>query len=59
MSKNLHNIKGKEAIKIFVHFGGVERGGVGKYQNPKAENYNMHNYNCKITIPPDNLFLYE
>ena len=27
MAKSLHNIKGQEAIKAFIHFGGVERGG--------------------------------
>ncbi len=45
MSKNLHNIKGKEAIKIFVHFGGVERGGKGDHVNIKMPN------GIIITIP--------
>ena len=45
MSKNLHNIKGKEAIKVFVHFGGVERGGKGDHVNIKMPN------GIIITIP--------
>ena len=45
MSKNLHNIKGKEAIKAFVRFGGIERGGKGDHVNIKMPN------SIIVTIP--------
>lgn len=31
MSRGLHNIKGKDAVKVFVKFGGVERKGKGDH----------------------------
>jgi len=33
MSRGLHNIKGKDAVKVFVKFGGVERKGKGDHIN--------------------------
>lgn len=38
MSKSLHNIKGKDAVKAFVKFGGVERKGKGDHINIKMPN---------------------
>lgn len=31
MGKGIHNIKGKDAVKAFVKFGGVERKGEGDH----------------------------
>jgi predicted RNA binding protein YcfA (HicA-like mRNA interferase family) len=38
MSRALHNIKGKDAVKVFVKFGGVERKGKGDHINIKMPN---------------------
>lgn len=38
MSRGLQNIKGKEATKAFVKFGGVERKGKGDHINIKMPN---------------------
>lgn len=38
MSKNLHNIKGQEAMKAFMRFGGVRKGGKGDHINVKMPN---------------------
>ena len=38
MSKNLHNIKGQEAVKAFMRFGGVLKGGKGDHINVKMPN---------------------
>jgi predicted RNA binding protein YcfA (HicA-like mRNA interferase family) len=38
LAKSLHNIKGQEAIKAFMRFGGVERGGKGDHVNIKMPN---------------------
>lgn len=38
MSKNLNNIKGIDAIKAFVRFGGIERKGKGDHINIKMPN---------------------
>jgi predicted RNA binding protein YcfA (HicA-like mRNA interferase family) len=38
MSRGLHNIKGKGAVKVFVKFGGVERKGKGDHINIKMPN---------------------
>jgi predicted RNA binding protein YcfA (HicA-like mRNA interferase family) len=38
MSRGLHNIKGKDAVKVFVKFGGVERKGKGDHINIKMPN---------------------
>ncbi len=45
MSGELHNIKGKDAIKAFVRFGGVEKPGKGDHINVKMPNGMI------ITIP--------
>lgn len=38
MGRGLHNIKGKDALKVFVKFGGVERKGKGDHINIKMPN---------------------
>ncbi|HMN18120.1 MAG: type II toxin-antitoxin system HicA family toxin [Ignavibacteriaceae bacterium] len=38
MSRGLHNINGKDAVKVFVKFGGVERKGKGDHINIKMPN---------------------
>lgn len=38
MGRGLHNIKGKDAVKDFVRFGGVERKGKGDHMNIKMPN---------------------
>lgn len=38
MSSKLHNIKGSDAIKAFVRFGGIERKGKGNHKNIKMPN---------------------
>lgn len=38
MNRGLHNIKGKDAVKAFVKFGGVERKGKGDHINIKMPN---------------------
>lgn len=38
MSRGLHNIKGKDTVKAFVKFGGVERKGKGDHINIKMPN---------------------
>jgi predicted RNA binding protein YcfA (HicA-like mRNA interferase family) len=38
MIRGLYNIKGKDAIKAFVRFGGVERKGKGDHINIKMPN---------------------
>jgi predicted RNA binding protein YcfA (HicA-like mRNA interferase family) len=38
MSRGLHNIKGKDAVKVFLKFGGVERKGKGDHINIKMPN---------------------
>ena len=38
MSRNLHNIKAQEAIKVFMRFGGVRKGGKGDHVNIKMPN---------------------
>ena len=38
MGRGLHNIKGKDAVKAFVKFGGVERKGKGDHINIKMPN---------------------
>jgi predicted RNA binding protein YcfA (HicA-like mRNA interferase family) len=38
MSRGLHNVKGKDAVKVFVKFGGVERKGKGDHINIKMPN---------------------
>jgi predicted RNA binding protein YcfA (HicA-like mRNA interferase family) len=45
MGKNLHNIKGKDALKAFICAGGIERGGKGDHINIKMPNGMI------ITIP--------
>ena len=45
MTKKLYNIKGQEAIKAFMRFGGVRRGGKGDHVNIKMPNGMI------ITIP--------
>ena len=45
MSSKLHNIRGKDAIKVFVRSGGVERKGKGDHVNIKMPN------GLIITIP--------
>jgi predicted RNA binding protein YcfA (HicA-like mRNA interferase family) len=38
MGKNLHNIKGQDAIKAFLRFGGIEKKGKGDHVNIKMPN---------------------
>ena len=38
MGRSLHNVKGKDAVKAFVKFGGVERKGKGDHINIKMPN---------------------
>lgn len=38
MSRELRGIKGKDAIKAFVHAGGIERPGKGDHVNIKMPN---------------------
>jgi predicted RNA binding protein YcfA (HicA-like mRNA interferase family) len=38
MTKKLHNIKGQDAIKVFIHFGGIEKKGKGDHINIKMPN---------------------
>jgi predicted RNA binding protein YcfA (HicA-like mRNA interferase family) len=38
MSQNLRNIKGKDAVKAFIKFGGTERKGKGDHINIKMPN---------------------
>jgi len=45
MSKSLYSIKGKDAIKAFVHSGGIEKHGKGDHVNMKMPNGTI------ITIP--------
>lgn len=45
MTKGLHNIKGQDAIKAFIRFGGIEKGGKGDHVNIKMPNGMI------ITIP--------
>ena len=45
MTKKLYNIKGQEAIKAFMRFGGVRREGKGDHINIKMPNGMI------ITIP--------
>ena len=45
MSGSLHNIRGKNAVKAFVKFGGIERKGKGDHVNIKMPNGML------VTIP--------
>ena len=45
MSSKLHNIRGKDAIKVFVRLGGIKRKGKGDHVNIKMPN------GLIITIP--------
>jgi predicted RNA binding protein YcfA (HicA-like mRNA interferase family) len=45
MSRNLRNIKGKDAVKAFIKFGGAERKGKGDHINIKMPNRMI------VTIP--------
>jgi predicted RNA binding protein YcfA (HicA-like mRNA interferase family) len=45
MTKSLHNIKGRDAIKAFIQFGGIEKRGKGDHVNIKMPNGMI------ITIP--------
>ena len=38
MTKRLHNIKGQDAIKAFIRFGGIEKRGKGDHVNIKMPN---------------------
>jgi predicted RNA binding protein YcfA (HicA-like mRNA interferase family) len=38
MTKRLHNIKGQDAIKTFIRFGGVKKRGKGDHVNIKMPN---------------------
>jgi len=37
MRGSLHNIRGKDAVKAFVKFGGIERKGKGDHINIKCQ----------------------
>ena len=45
MRGSLHNIRGKDAVKAFVKFGGIERKGKGDHVNIKMPNGML------VTIP--------
>jgi predicted RNA binding protein YcfA (HicA-like mRNA interferase family) len=45
MTKSLYNIKGRDAIKAFIQFGGIEKRGKGDHVNIKMPNGMI------ITIP--------
>ena len=45
MTKSLHNIKARDAIKAFIQFGGIEKRGKGDHVNIKMPNGMI------ITIP--------
>jgi len=45
MTKSLHNINGRDAIKAFVRYGGIEKSGKGDHVNIKMPNGMI------ITIP--------
>jgi len=38
MSNSLYNIKGPEAVKAFMRFGGISKGGKGDHVNIKMPN---------------------
>ena len=38
MTKKLYNIKGQDAIKVFIRFGGIEKRGKGDHVNIKMPN---------------------